>query len=484
MTVDIADAPKTQKKTPTGRASVMVLEFNELCPTLIRKFMDGGHLPNFKKLHDSSQVYVSDAEEAAPNLEPWIQWITVHTGLSYDEHGVFRLGDGHKLDTPSLWDMLSDEGYRVWVCGSMNINYKLPINGAVLPDPWALGCKPYPESFSPYFKFVQKNVQEYTNDRVPLTKADYLAFLKFMASHGLTFGTGVAIARQLVRERLTRKSKWKRAVILDRMQWDVFAAYFKKHRPDFSTFFINSTAHFQHMHWRNMEPSQFKVQPSDEEQREYADAILYGYKQMDALVGKAIALAGKDTTIVFASALGQQACTKYEDLGGKTFCRPRVFERVLEFARVENVRHIEPLMSEEFQLRFDNEADAIAAAERLGELKVGDRRVLAGARNGNDVMSGCKIFEKLPDDAVMTNVGTGQSLPFYRLFYQAEGMKSGMHHPDGILWIRTPGARPATHEAKVPLRDIAPTLLNLFGIDKPGYMSGQVLPVGEQAVPV
>ncbi len=79
---------------------VLLLEFNELSPTLMDRFIGEGKLPNFERLRAESHVLVSDAEEEPPRLEPWIQWVTVHTGLSYAEHGVFRLGDPHKVKVP------------------------------------------------------------------------------------------------------------------------------------------------------------------------------------------------------------------------------------------------------------------------------------------------------------------------------------------------------------------------------------------------
>ena len=98
---------------PTSRRPIVLLEFNELSPTLITNFISEGHLPNFKRLRDESQTWVTDAEEAAPNLEPWIQWVTVHSGLSYDEHGIFHLGDGDKLKVKCIWDLASDAGMPV-----------------------------------------------------------------------------------------------------------------------------------------------------------------------------------------------------------------------------------------------------------------------------------------------------------------------------------------------------------------------------------
>jgi hypothetical protein len=44
---------------------MILLEFNELSPALMETFIDQGYLPNFKRLRDSSQVFITDAEEAA-----------------------------------------------------------------------------------------------------------------------------------------------------------------------------------------------------------------------------------------------------------------------------------------------------------------------------------------------------------------------------------------------------------------------------------
>ena len=270
------------------------MEFNELSPVLMEKFIDAGKLPNFKRFHDESQVFTTEADAPAPDLEPWIQWVTVHSGIPYAEHQIHHLGDGHKLED-TIWDLLSDAGKSVWVCGSMNINYETPINGWVLPDPWVTKVSPTPdEVLDPYYRFVSANVQEHTSGNVHLTRSDQLAFLRFMATHGLRPATVAAIVGQLARERRADIG-WKRAVMLDRLQFDLFRRHYKRARPDFSTFFLNSTAHYQHLYWRNMEPEHFKVKPDAGEQEVYEEAILFGYEQMDRLLGELLDLAGDDT---------------------------------------------------------------------------------------------------------------------------------------------------------------------------------------------
>ena len=100
-------------------------------------------------------------------------------------------------------------------------------------------------------------------------------------------------------------------------------------------------------------------------------------------------------------------------------------------------------------------------------------------QRGTNVFSGCIIYSQLEHDALL-ECG-GKSIPFFRLFYQVESLKSGMHHPDGILWMRIPGSRPSVSREKVSLRDLPPTILSMFGIEKPTYMTGKILPVGAPA---
>ncbi|HMH26498.1 MAG TPA: hypothetical protein VK542_07955, partial [Gemmatimonadaceae bacterium] len=284
-----------------------------------------------------------------------------------------------------------------------------------------------------------------------------------------------SIIAQLWSERRTGKGKWKRATILDKLQRDVFLSYFRKLRPAFSTFFLNSTAHFQHAHWRNMDPEPFKIKPTDADQAEYQYAVRYGYEEMDRIVGDIVAAAPADAVIVMATALSQQPCLIYEDIGGKTFYRARTFDPLIEFAGITGCQKAEPVMSEEFHLRFGNERDATDAAERLSALRIDGRQAMQVERRDTNVFSGCIIYSQLEHDALLEGGSNGRSTPFFRLFYQVESLKSGMHHPDGILWMAIPGTRPSVAREKVSLRDVPPTILSMFGIEKPSYMTGKVL---------
>ena len=454
--------------------SVVFLELNELSPRLMSRFITEGHLPHFARLRAESEVYTTVAREEPPALEPWIQWVNVHSGLDYSEHGIFNLDEGHKLGPRNLWDVIAAAGHRVLVCGSMNVRYDLPLDGVVIPDPWA-GVPPHPKSLEPYFRFVQKNVTEYTRDRVPLRLSDYASFLTFMLLNGLSATTVGAIARQLLRER-GGKNRWRRATLLDKLQFDVFASYYRRLKPSFSTFFANSTAHFQHLYWRNLEPELFSVRPSDQEQEEYGSAVLFGYQEMDALVGRFFDLCGDDATLVLCTALSQQPCLKYEDSGGKVWYRPHDFAKLLRFAGVGDGARVSPVMSEEFHVYCARPEGANEVGERLRALRVGDRPALRVRAHEGGYLAGCGLFDAVPEDATVLRPDTGASARFADLFYRVEGVKSGMHHPDGMLWIRTPEKRHREIDELVSLTAIAPSVLRWFDLPRPAHMKGDLLP--------
>jgi hypothetical protein len=453
---------------------LILVEFNELSPSLMHQFMTAGELPNFQRLHRESLVFVTEAAERAPDLDPWIQWVTVHSGLDLRDHGLRHLDEGAHLEERQLWDLMSDAGLPVLVCGSMNVSYRTPINGAVIPDPWTTRIPPYPEEVRPFFRFVQRHVVDHTADRVRLGGADYVGFLRFMLGHGLSFGTVRAIGRQLAAER-RHDVRWKRAALLDRIQFDVFSHYTRTIRPRFSTFFSNSTAHYQHLYWREMAPELFAIKPTAEDRARHGEAIRFGYREMDRLIGRFLELAGGGTTLVFCTAISQQPCLTYEDQGGKIGYRPRDLSLLMRFAGLPQAQAAAPVMAEEFNLYFATEDEARRAERRLLALRVAGRQALRVERTGAQLHGGCCVHHRLPDDARLEADGGPGGARFLDLFHEIAGMKSGMHHPDGMLWIRTPARRHVTHEHKVPLASVAPTILDLLSLPRPSYMKGSLL---------
>jgi hypothetical protein len=452
---------------------ILMLEFNEICPPLIERWTGAGLLPGFSEFHRNSQVFTTMADEIGPpNLEPWIQWYSIHTGLPFRDHRVFHLTDGPKADHGDLWRELHSVGKTVMNCGSMNARSMAGAGTFYLPDPWCASEPAFPTELEVYSKTVARAVQEYSRQS-PVSSASQLAgFLAFLLTHGLSRDTVTLICKQLVSERLSKDDRhWQRVALLDRLQFDVFRHYYRRARPDFATFFINSTAHLQHAYWREMDPEAFELKPTPRNVEVYGDAVLFGYRAMDSLLREFMALADRDTILILCSALSQQPFTKRDSVGGQHFYRWR---DPGEFLRLIGIRprHIEPVMTHQYVLRFENEQEADAAAAVLQAVRLRGRQVFGiAAPEDASLLFGCQISEEIGEDGELSGTGKNRDAPlFFSAFYAIDATKSGCHHPEGLLWIRT--GRHTVHDREVSILDIPATIIDMLGAGAAGLGTG------------
>jgi hypothetical protein len=427
---------------------MLILEFNELCPRLLTRLMDEGRLPNFSRLHASSHVHTTTTNDA--HLEPWVQWVNFHHGIPEARHGVEDLDAGHTVTEPAFWDVLAAEGRTGLVFGSMNIAPARSPLVTQIPDAWTTHV-PVPAEFQPYYDFVRAHILGHTDESAP--RADLGAFLRFMASHGLSFATMMRLARQLIHERLARRDvRWRRAAALDYLQWDVFEHLWRRRRPDLAVFFSNSTAFLQHRYWRHMEPEAYRVRPDAEAVLTYGNAIRYGYEQMDRMVGKALAMADERTAIVFVTAISQQPNLRYEDIGGKFVYRPRDFRQLLDLAGIAPHATVEPVMTHQAWLTCRDEPEAASSTAALLRLQMNGEPIMSARQAGNRVFFDCKFISRVPGDAVIEV--QGKRVPFSRYFGAVGEIVNGRHHPDGAFWLHLPGqSDQRLHEDKLPLEE-------------------------------
>ncbi len=447
---------------------LILLEFNELCPHLLARWMADGSLPHFKALHDRSAVFTTTADvDDSACLEPWIQWYSVHTGLAYDQHKVFHLTEGKLGGHDDIYALARRSGLAVSSFASMNVAPFAQDGSVFVGDPWSENGDAFPPELNLYNRFVSQNVREYSNASARMSLSDYARFAGFMASHGLRPATVIKVIDQLARERFADKLlSWQRVAILDAIQFDVFRHYWRKQTPDFATFFLNSTAHLQHSYWRHHEPAAFTVKPDAAEMAIYGDAVQFGYQQMDGLIGDFTALARKnDARLILAGALSQQPFLRHEESGGQHFYRLTKVEAFLANLGLKPVA-VDPTMTHQYLAKFENAAAAKAARKRLAQLALDDGRDLIGFPTkdaaADSLYFGCQISTTLPAGQMICDAATNQAIGFFDHFYKIDAIKSGRHHPDGVLWIES-GA-PGVHTEKRAILDIYPTLADLLGI--------------------
>lgn len=444
----------------------IVMEFNELCPSFLRQWIDEGKLPNFGRLLEQSVEFTTEPDVTDPGkLEPWIQWYSVHTGLAYDQHGVFHLTDGPRAGHEDIYSTFTAAGRTVGCFASMNVKPFGAPGSFFVGDPWTENDDAYPPELNVYNRFVSHNVREYSNSN-GMGLADYGRFLSFMMLNGIRPDTVAAILRQLANEQLKDKRlSYQRVSILDRLQFDVFRTYWQRMKPELATFFANSTAHLQHSYWRHMSPEAFQIVPDANEMRIYGDAIEFGYRSMDLLVGEFMALAERHgARLVFMTALSQQPFLRQEGAGGQHFYRLKDVHRFLAQLGIE-VDSVDPTMTNQYLARFANKASRDAAKAKLSSLSIGNYPLMGFApieAHEDELYFGCQVFTKTAPSTVVGGTAGEAEMQFGDAFYSIEAIKSGCHHPAGALWIQN-GAHRAC-EAPVSILDIFPTLLDLHGI--------------------
>lgn len=446
---------------PAGKR-LIVLELNELCPSLVDQFIAEGLLPNFKRLRERASTFITHTSDA--KLEPWIQWVTLHTGVPLEVHGILDLDQADKLSHRAFWDAIEDD--NLLLMSPMNVKFDRADQSIFLPDPWTVSQAPS-TVIEPFFKFIRSAVQGHMRS-VPLSAADSAAALRFLLRHGLSFRTVVATLRQFWSERMSSQDqRWRRATILDRLAWDVFAHFWNSaRRPRVGVFFSNATAHYQHKYWRHHAPEAFRIAPGQADLENYQDAIRYGYRAHDRLVGRALHLAGSDCSIALCTALSQQPMRDYEERGGKAMFVPRNFATLFEVLGLPASGRAEQLMAEESRLHFETETECRQAHANIVAATTSEGHKLFATRglDANSFILGCAVFvtEVAPDTAIVG--ADGARAPFREHFMAMPTVTSGKHHPDGLFWLASPSQARTPAVTRLPLTEVSGKLEQALGL--------------------
>jgi hypothetical protein len=228
---------------------MILLALNELNLNYIKGYISQGKLTNFRKLLEHGVVNTT-SEDKHKLLEPWIQWVTVQTGKTYDEHQVFRLGDiVDRQDVHQIFEDLEKAGLSVGAISPFNADNRLARSKFFIPDPWTQTKASGGYIIEKLGRTVSRFVNSNASGKVG--PADFIWLL-------LGFLVYVRVKRWPNFFKLVsiRKKPGVKAAILDMILLEVFVTLQKKHKPDYSHLFFNGGAHVQHHYMFNS--SQYK----------------------------------------------------------------------------------------------------------------------------------------------------------------------------------------------------------------------------------
>lgn len=347
----------------TPRRRLLLVELNEVNLDIVKSYLDSDllSLPGFERLLARGVVRTS-SEAEYEQLEPWVQWVSAHSGLTYAEHGVFRLGDIVGSKVPQIFEQLEAQGLRVGAVSPMNAENRLRNPAYFIPDPWTQT----PSDSSFWSRKLTAALGQAVNDNASarLTPATLLTLLGAFGR----FSTAKRWKRYITLATGSRGRPWRKALFLDLLLADIHQRLWSAHRPDFSVLFLNAGAHIQHHYLFNSKAlGQNKLEnPAwycDSQYDPIAEMLLVYDEILQELLGQG------DLDVLVATGLTQ---VPYDRV--KFYYRLRDHASFLEQIGLAPST-ITPLMTRDFVIDFKDRNATAQAAARLGGIVVVDDNV-------------------------------------------------------------------------------------------------------------
>lgn len=335
-----------------GMSPVILLELNEVNFDFVREYVARGRLPALGRLIAKHGVSETTSESKYEELEPWIQWVTAHSGKSLAQHGVFRLGDIVNHDFPQIWEMLEERGLRVGAISPMNARLRARSPAFFVPDPWTDTGVVAPWALQRLYAAVRQAVNDNAQSRITAASLFGLVLGALRYCRPRHYGAYLQLSLG------SRGHTWRRAMFLDLLLADVFTAEVARTRPDFASLFLNAAAHIQHHYmfcsaaYRGTQRNPPGYAPPG------ADPVLEVYELYDRVVAD-IQRSFPSSRIMIATGLHQVPHERVT-----YYWRIREHAPFLRRIGVDFVR-VEPRMSRDFLITFADTASADAGCRRL-----------------------------------------------------------------------------------------------------------------------
>ena len=336
--------------------ALMLIELNELNFDIVKRYLDKGfNMTNLAKI--ATQSVCSSSENKYELLEPWIQWPSVHTGKTFDEHKIFRLGDAVNYQGTQIFENIQKRGYTVGNVSAMNAVNNMESSAFFIPDPWT---KTEPDK-SLISKMLTQAISQAVNDNAG-GKISFSSMLKLAATS--LFLVPPRRYFWFIKKLFWAIQKpWRRAIFFDLILLEFFLGLERRTKPDFSCLFLNAGAHIQHHYMLSSSViADKKFQNPSWYVEEGADPLLEVYQQYDEILRCLMHL--PESRIIVATGLSQ-----------KPFENP-VFDYRLDnhASFLEGLGigfdSVEPRMTRDFLIRFATDEDRNSAAEKLGSIEI------------------------------------------------------------------------------------------------------------------
>jgi hypothetical protein len=410
----------------TRRPRVLLVELNEINFDVVRQYLYSTRgLNNFRKLFSDFKYLVTASEVNYRDLEPWIQWVTVHTGKPYEIHRVFRLGDiVNRPNLKQIYEDLEACGLKVGAISPMNAENRLTDPSFFIPDPWTNTKADISKFSQRVSSMLHQTVNDNATSKVSLRSLFTLLELLIRVVPKKKYFYLFSLSIKSIRKR------WLRALFLDSVIHHLHLWYLKKRTTDFSSVFFNAGAHIQHHYFLNSpHTTNVSVNPSwyvlPEE-----DPIFDMLTFYDEVIGDYLSLSSKGVKVFFVTGLSQ---VPYDRV--KYYYRLKNHEAFLRKIGFDFVC-VEPRMTRDFKISFHSTDAAREATEILSKaylIKDGHLLFTELELKGRSVFVTLGYSDQINpgDNAFVNNVVVRDF--FSDVAFVA--VKNGMHNSKGFAFV-------------------------------------------------
>lgn len=401
---------------------MLLIELNEFNRELLQNIAASHGLEHLQKVlaWRHASTFTSDEYDTG-FLEPWVQWVSVHTGVPSTRHGVKNLGDVPNLAEDQIWERLSARGRSSVVWGVMNGNRRKATACKVfVPDPWTFSENAFPAEYQGLIalpRYLARNYLDFSRFTAVRKGLDLVRTL-LRSTKGGDFIDGLRVFWRGFRRFGPTNAVF--IVFFEYLSAMAFIRAVERIRPDFALVFINMLAHVQHHYWKSGDGSD-------------CPQIAFAAAATDEILGKMLArcepVVGTGR-VVLMNALSQ-TCTIEEPAW--ILYRPKNHAGLVSFLGVKAAR-VEPLMTYDAHVFFANEEDAASGAAILEAARIEGKPLFFVEPDAHDPL---KLFYRV---AMTDPVGTDTEFVYrnkaarFADHFTAIVQRTGKHNQNGDLF--------------------------------------------------
>ncbi len=466
------------------KRKILLCELNEVPMRVFSHFAEKHPDSNLANILPAS-TFAKTLTTDEGHLHPWTTWPTLHRGVNNLHHKIKDFGENltdQNEQYPSIWDILAKAGIKVGVFGSIH-SYPLPPNyrdfSFYLPDIFANSDECYPETLRPFHSFnLDMSRTSGRNSQIAIDKSKAISFALSCARLGVKPGTFASLAKQLLDEKSTPWKSTRRRSFQSVIAFDVFYKLFKKHKPDFTSFFSNHVASTMHRYWAATFPDDLNQENiSNEWRSRFSGEIDFAMRKFDNMLGPLVKFTrdNPEYVLIVTSSMGQEAVPAKKVETELFLADAPKFLGALGFSTTA----CKPLATMHPQYNFEVSEDAAESFQQSLKLLSIDNNPISFRKKEHGFFSIDLGHNNLTSDNVALN---GSTLSLEELGLEKRAIEEGAsgtayHTPEGSLIIYDPAnSQRPDHQDIIDTRAFAPTILENFGVEVPSYMVEDRLP--------